>query len=443
MPFFLSHQTALSYSPYNYAIQQLALFAIVYSLKGFSKNAFLLSPSFIAVSYINLNFLIGSIVFNKGLVFNVLKPPYESWGNAHLVLGYFNLANFAIILSFFLVKKFSFSYKTKTICDLRRFSSGFMYLFGIVTVLFFTLVDLKLGFIGGDGSFSEVPKTIGALIIVVTIFKNQNLKKRILLYFLLLLCFSIISWEDKRDAIFLLLPIILLESTKFKLNLGFKKIILFCASVCAILYLIIVMSITRGYGQYDVDNFIDATSYVEDYVTGDYFVHSLMNNLEISYTYLHSNNAVEKILEKPDLKTYGETLIKPIFMFIPRSVMESKPRSIIHHYTNGFSEDYRDEGGSWTISFQSEMFWNFAFFGIFIGILFFYVFNLFYKYIIELVNTDNIINYIPLLYFYKALLILFRGSGMDMFIIFMIITVVIFIVFKIGLRITYDIIKKR
>ena len=443
IPFFLSHENAINYSLYNYAICQLLLFGIVYSLKGFYKNIFIFSPSFIAVTYINLNFLIGSIVFQKGLVFYSLLPTYKNWSHYNLVMAYFNLANLAIILSFFLVRKVSFTSRLKSICDLRKFSSGLIYFASILLIVFFSIFDLKLGFIGGDGSFSEIPKTIGAILIIVNIFKNPNVKKRLFFYFILLFCFSIISWEDKRDAIFLLLPIVIVESTKFKLKISLKKIILTCLSVCSILYLIIVMSITRGYGQYKANGFMEASSYVTDYITSSYFIPAFMNNLEISYTYLHSNNAVEKIIKHPELITYGETVIKPLFMFIPRSVMENKPQSIIHHYTNGFSKEYRDKGGSWTISIQSEMFWNFSYLGIFVGAFFFYIFNMLYRYIIDLIKNNDIINYIPLLYFYEALLILFRGSGIDMFLIFMIISTGIFIAFKFCLRLTHDIIKKR
>ncbi len=443
VPFFLSHDNAISFSCYNYTIYQLLLFSIVYSLKGFYKNVFIFSPSFIAVTYINLNFLIGSIVFQKGLVFKSLLIPYRDWNHSNLVMAYFNVANFVIILSFFLVSKISFKSKLKSICDLRKFSSGFIYFTGIFFIVFFSIFDLKLGFLGGDGSFSEVPKTIGAILLIVNIFKNPNVKKRIPLYFLLLFCFSVISWEDKRDAIFLLLPIILLESTKFKLKINFKKIILTTVSVFLIFYLIIVMSITRGYGGYKANDFIEASGYVTDYITSSFFIPAFMNNLEISYTYLHSNNAIEKIIEHPELKTYGETIIKPIFMFIPRSIMKNKPQSIIHHYTYGFSKEYREKGGSWTISIQSEMFWNFSFFGVLIGAFFFYVFNVIYRHVIELININNIINFIPLLYFYEALLILFRGSGIDMFLIFMIISTGIFITLKFCLRLIYDIIKER
>jgi len=442
-PFFLSHEKAINFSPYNYGICQLLLFGIVYSLKGFSKNVFLFSPSFIAVSYINLNFLLGSFVFQSRLVFNDFNSTYSSWNHANLVMTYFNLANFAIVLSYFLAPKISFFFNLKSLGDLRKFSSGVIYFTGSCIIIIFTIFEFNLDIIGGDGSFSEVPKTLGAILIIVNIFRNPSIKKRIILYFILLLCFSIMSWEDKRDAIFLLLPMLILESTKFKLKINLKKILLILCSVGLVFYLIIVMSIIRGYGQYKVDGFLEANNHVLDYVKGDNFIPSFMNNLEISYTYLHSNNAVEKIIEYPELKTYGGTIIKPLFILIPRNIMPNKPQSIIHHYTNEFSQEYREKGGSWPVSFQSEMFWNFSFFGVFIGAIFFYIFNILYKYTIKLTNVNNIINYIPLLYFYEALLILFRGSGLDMFFVFILISTIIFITLKVSLRVIYVIVKAR
>ena len=59
IPFFLAQNTAIAYSLYNYAIAQFLIFKVLFSLKGDARNSFFLSPSFIAVSYININFLIG------------------------------------------------------------------------------------------------------------------------------------------------------------------------------------------------------------------------------------------------------------------------------------------------------------------------------------------------------------------------------------------------
>ncbi|MBG6131713.1 hypothetical protein IWQ47_002967 [Aquimarina sp. EL_43] len=442
IPFFLGHDIAITFSSYNYLGCLLFLVGIMFSLKGFSRNVFVFSPSFIAVTYINLNFLIGSIVFQRELVFDFLLEPYQKWSNYNLVMGYFNLANYAIIISFFFSSKISLSFKHKLICDLRKFSSGFLFLTGILVIIPFVFFDVNLDFIGGEGSFSDIFRTIGAIILIVNIFSFSSLRKRLLFYFILLFCFSIISWEDKRDAIFLLLPILILESTRFRIKVDFKKVFLISVSTIAVLYLILVMSITRGYGNFKANNFAEASGYVLDYINSKDFIPGFMNNLEISYTYMHSNNAVERIIKEPDLLAYGETIIKPLFIFIPRSIYKNKPRSILHQYTYAFSKEYRNKGGSWTISFQSEMFWNFSFFGIFVGGFFFYVFNIIYRQILKLINNNNIINYIPLLYFYEILLVLFRGSGIDMFLIFVIISSTFFMLLKLNLKLIHGIVRK-
>ncbi|WP_282079815.1 hypothetical protein [Aquimarina algiphila] len=443
IPFFLGHDIAVAFSTYNYIICELFIIGIIFSLKGFSRNIFVFSPSFIAVTYINLNFIIGSFVFQKELVFDFLLEPYEEWSNYNLVMGYFNLANYAIIISFFLTSKTSYSFKHKLLCDLRKFSSGFLVLIGISIIVFFIFFDVNLSFIGGEGSFSDIFRTLGAIILIVEIFRSYNLRKRLLFYFILLLCFSITSWEDKRDAIFLLLPILILESTRFRIKVDLKKVLLIGTSTIAVLYLILVMSITRGYGSFKANNFSEASGYVLDYIASKDFIPGFMNNLEISYTYLHSNNAVERIIKEPDLLAYGETIVKPFFILVPRSIYKNKPKSIIHKYTYAYSKEYREKGGSWTISFQSEMFWNFSFFGIIVGGFFFYVFNIFYRQIIKLINNNNIINYIPLLYFYEMLLVLFRGSGIDMFLIFMIISSAFFMLLKLNLKIIHDFSRKK
>ncbi|WP_282088017.1 hypothetical protein [Aquimarina algiphila] len=435
VPLFLSHSFALSYSFYNYATIQILIFGILFCLKEEKRNIFLLSPSFIAVSYINLNFLFGSIVFKQGLVFDYVLIPYQSWENYGLVIGYFNLINFAIIASFFLSRQIKFFSRFKLICDFKKYSNGVLILIGLTIVLAFSYFDLSLDFLGGDGDFSIIPKTLGILIIIVCFSRFPSLTKRLIGYLIIIAFFSAISWENKRNSIFLLLPILLLESRNFKVKLNLKKVALLSFSILLLLQLILAMSIFRGYGGYKPKSFLEANGYVFDYIQSKEFIPAFMNNLEISYTYFHSNNAIQTILKDPEKITYGETLIKPFFIFIPRRMVSFKPRSIIHHYTITVSSNYRSKGGSWPISFQSEMFWNFHFFGIFVGFLFFIILNSVYLNIRSLIVDGDIINFIPLLYFYQTTLVLFRGSGLDMFTVFIILATVFSVFIKLTTKI--------
>lgn len=434
IPFWLNHDQAIRYSPYNYLIAQLLLFSMLGSISKSARNTFLLSPSFIAVSYININFFVGSIVFMNGLVFGMWHIPYLGWKHVNLSMAYFNLANFLIVISFFLAKRIKLS-RERLLYDVRRVGKGWLIAMGIVLIVVFSIVELDLSLLGGQGSFSILPKSLGAIIIFVVFFRDFKLVHRIMCYAGVILLFAIASFEDKRDAIFLLLPILLLESTRYPFNLNFGRALLFISGVAFLGYLIIVMSILRGYGSYRPKGFLDATSYVTDYVKSADFVPSYMNNLEISFTYFHSNNAIEYIIDDPEKLSYGQTIVKPLFILFPRNIFSRKPESIIELYTSSFSREMRKMGVSWVISFQSELFWNFHFFGALVGAAFFLFFNSAYLGIVQLIKEDEIINYVPLLYIYQQALVLYRGSGLDQYLIDIVLSFAIFAVIKIVLRI--------
>ncbi len=435
--FFFTHNQAVNFSTYNYAIAQLLLLSVFFSIDKDKRNIFLLSPSFVAVSYVNVNFLFGSIAFKEEVVFSHLLSIYYQWDNYEVVMAYYNLANVFIIISFFFSSRLKIPFKFKQICDLRKRPKIILKCLALLLIIIPTYIELDLSLLGGAGSFSNIPMAVGAIILIVCIFQENKLSKRILYYTLIIVFFCMVSWEDKKDAIFLLLPIFLLEFIKFKLNIKLKQIFILCFIVLLGLYLVIIMSIMRGYGEYKVKSNLEASSHVLDYIKSGYFLPSVMNNLEISYVYAHSNNAIVTASKNPDRLVYGETFLKPFFIFVPREYFAVKPHDIIHYYTASVSEKYRETGGSWPVCFQAEMFWNFHFFGVFSGLLFFVVLNSLYLTIIPLIKEGNIINYIPSLYYYQCLLVLFRGCGLSMFLVFIFLTFLIFISVKFIMKLLY------
>ncbi len=430
--FFLNHEQAIGFSVYNYALFQFLILAIILSLSPKKRIVFFLSPSFLAASYVTINFFIGSIIFNKGLVDEFLLIPYQqSWKSYQFIMAYFNFINTFIIAIFFVSKKIKIPFQIKLLKDLRRYPPAFLKVVAVILIVLFSQIELKLDFLGAQGSLSPIPISIGAILLLVLFSKNPKLWKRIFWYILLISGLALISWEDKRNAIFLILPILLLESKNIYLTLSLKKIFMVGTFTFIMLYLILIMSIRRGYGEYEVKNIWQANNYILDYIKSENFVSNFMQNLEISYVYFFSNDAIEKILKNPKHITYGSTIIKPLFVFIPRKYFSKKPESIIHHYTSTVSKKYRQLGGSWVISIQSELFWNFHFLGIFAAIPLFFFFNCIYMNILYLVNRNNIINFIPLLYCYKLFLILFRGSGLDLFFVLFTLSIILFFALKI------------
>ncbi len=422
IPFFLDNKTAFDYEFYNYCILQIILFALAISLKekGFR---FILSPSVIAISYINLNFMFGSYLFSNDLVFTKLLPDYKNWNFFSLRIGYFNLINLIILLCYFI--KIDFKSKKYLIADLKKINYKIIF---FVTILFF-IISLFFEY-----EFSIVAKSLLAICIFIIVYERINFKKRIFIYLFVILLFSLFSTESKREAIFLLLPIILLETSRLKFKFSFKKTFYSFIGFSFVIYLILVMSILRGYGGFKSTNFLDASKNVVNYIKMEAFIPSIANNLEISSTYLHSNNVIEYINKDKMSLLYGETMIKPFFIFIPRSAYKDKPKSAIDHYTSTFDSAFREKGGSYPVSVQSEFYLNFGWFAIILIIPFMLLYNVVYKNIFKLIKNRNILNYAYLLYTYELYLVLVRGSGLDIFLVYFFILITLFLFYKIILR---------
>src|SRR5690606_15480936 len=131
--------------------------------------------------------------------------------------------------------------------------------------------------------------------------------------------------------------------------------------------------------------------------------------------YVHSNQ-VEL--------TYGSTFLKFFFLPLPRSIFPYKPDSMIDIYTKKFMPEFRAEGGSYPIIIYSEVFWNFHILGLFFLYFIFRVLNNFYIKLIENVNR-NVINVktIFLLFMYVTLIQFVRGSGLEIWLLYGILTI--------------------
>ena len=72
--------------------------------------------------------------------------------------------------------------------------------------------------------------------------------------------------RSKREAIFLILPILVLELTHYKnLVINLRTVTVGLLLSVVVMLLIIAMSITRGYGNFEVDSVIEASGYIFQY----------------------------------------------------------------------------------------------------------------------------------------------------------------------------------
>ena len=79
-----------------------------------------------------------------------------------------------------------------------------------IAAAFFFVFPLNLGFIGGSGTLSYTPLAI--FVTVASYFlAYKKVKLRVALYVVMLAGLALISVYNKRDAVFIILPIFLLE----------------------------------------------------------------------------------------------------------------------------------------------------------------------------------------------------------------------------------------
>jgi hypothetical protein len=400
-------------------IQISSFFVYIYKFKSI---LLFLTPINLFLFYNSISFFFGSFAFANDIVLNLNDlNKFKDW-------EYLNYSSFYYLLSHLLL----FNIDTKFYETYNKYANkikgnnmkiyygntSIFILFIIIAYIF----PINLSFLGGYGSTSYFITSLLYLYVIYYVSSTKN-KYRIFIYVLLLLIGSIFSYSSKREIIFFVIPIIFCEVVFNKIILNFKIISKLIFLFFFLITLIIVMSIMRGYGSYIDDNesLISAFFLVSKYINDPQFFKFLFNNLEFNYTFYHSFQSIEYVIQNPDLLTYGSTLIKVLFIFFPRSIFGFKPDSIIAQYTSFHNIEFRDVGGSFPINLISEFFWNFSFFGIvFVIILGFIITKVF---IFFLKNFGPNFLTISLLFIYTNLLMFYRGSGLDLYVVYIILFV--------------------
>jgi hypothetical protein len=396
----------------SYLLYGLQLIGLMLFLLDKNSFIYILNPISISLLYVLFSFMLGSWAFSNDLVYsasNLIKA--KNWiyfkESTTLVL----IFNFTLFILLVKLKHIEIVTLKDRYILIERAK---ILLFSTLCVTFpFLFIEIDLSIVGGSGGISIIPKSILCLVFIFYCAVNK-FRFRYLLYLLILLLFAMFSSEDKRDAIFLIFPIILLEAIFNDFKITFKNLIWIGVLGLFLFSLIVLMSITRGYGSYETTSFVESLQYFFLYINSDFFLISFLNNIEVNYTYFHTLQAIEYIFTDSDLMTYGTTLIKFIFLLLPRSVFTFKPDSFIDTYTNVFDSAFREIGGSWPPNFYAELFWNFHYLSIVTLPLIYYLFHVTYINCIRNITSVIYSKSIVCVYFVYLFLSFIRGSGFDL-----------------------------
>ena len=383
---------------------------------------FLFSPLMLLIFYINISLFVGGWAFNSGYILSsYFIERYSEWNNMNMAT-FFLLTSISIIYyvdSLYRSSNKGFILQKKT---LNKIPALYAFIFFIIALIVYKM-PLNLDAFGASGGFNQIFLLTGFFIVVSALVSNSGsipITIRVLVYVLLFYILIGISINSKREAIFAIFPIIFLEFYIRNIKYNLSNIFLIVFIAIFIMVVIGYMSILRGYGSFELNGGLQDLVLLSNYFYSDTFVSSFMDNMEFSFFYFNTYNSIELILNNPDLMTWGSTLIKPLFILIPRDMVTFKPDSMINIYTNMANPYFASVGGSWPINIISEFFWNFHFLSfVFILIFSIIVIRVYYSYLTSLTNMKGGMIAFSLLV-YMVFIMLIRGSGFDLFLIYII-----------------------
>ncbi|CAA0120745.1 Uncharacterised protein [BD1-7 clade bacterium] len=411
VPLIFEADVVKSFSYVLFFLHAVVSFFLLYP-RGNTKIFF--SPLAITIFYVDLSFALGAYAYHHGIVLMHTDNyvDYLAWTNTGYTTFYMLMCGNVLL---FLAGTW-----TPSSFDYRHDVEKKVLAFALVSLcyslpFFFMPLDASLFGGGSGGNLAVIPKSITALMFIYYLAYFRK-KLRFPFYFLILIVFAISSAHSKREAIFLVFPILLLEALFNGLVLNFRSLVVGGVVFLLCVLLIIAMSIVRGYGGFsEVDGLFSALPHVAEYVISPLFLASFFNNIEVNYTYFHSMQALEYICDDSELLSYGSTIFKALFVFIPRAIWEGKPLSMISLYTGFHDPAFRASGGSYPVNLYSEAFWNFRIAGLaYILVVGLAVMTLYKKFIEALYSAD--LRVLPwALYVYMNFLTYVRGSGLDQY----------------------------
>jgi hypothetical protein len=380
---------------------------------------YLLTPASLVFFYITLSMALGSWGFKNGYV--ALEKDlieFKAWQHTHISIM-ITMVCMTVIMAIERRAQARYTpFRRETYP--KSGSLNLLVATAVLTPFFFLPLDLES--IGGNGDLAILPRTLLAIVAITSCQHLSSRSGRWVIYCAMIFIFATFSIEDKREAIFLIFPILYLEFHRSRYRLGSGMLAKLVVLAVFLLILIITMSVARGYGGFGEFNTLsDAIPFVLPYVLGDEFLPDLLANIEVNYFFFHGLNSIEHILEDPRHLSLGTTLIKPLLVFFPRSLNSWKPDSIIGLYTSIHDPAIRAIGGSWPINVVSEFFWNFHMAAPVAAAALAAVLGKLQLVLLNEANRANVFRYAFFLFCYMQTITLARGSGFDQYLVYVLI----------------------
>ena len=367
-----------------------------------------LQPSVFGINYILISMALGALTFVSG---NVILPRMIS-ESSRWTRGPMPIAFIAALVAVVIVTS---DYGEKGAAWLVPGPNPLK----ILTLL---LATLGTAIFGTMTNFSFVGETTAGMFMlyILHVIGLRNGKIRLLFYLAAILPLTVLFAHDKRNAMFLIVPITFLELiVRDWRYITVKLAVRFLIVVPAVAGLVLVATVLRTPGPGGISSIGETLSAVGTHTAGRYFLGYASLNFELAYTYFHTFNAINYLLADRLPTLLGSTYLKPLFILIPRELLEWKPWGASYVYALRFDRAYRLAGGSWAVSMIGEAFLNFRIVGAVVLPFVLRAFDGVFSRWVLVREKANFVSAVAALYFPVAFMNYARGSGLELFVIMM------------------------
>lgn len=357
---------------YVYGAQFLVLTSlIVAKLRFFS---FLFLPSLVCFLFLSLSFSLGAYVVSHELGFVIVRHIQQ----LELIDSY-RFIQVYLLISLFLLYLISNDALTKyqprvSSLEIKQYLLGRL---SISRCIFIVLCIGSIGLIGLLGLRLGFGFQLGFLALTLYSLAPFSSKVRCFLYSATVLTFLATNFHSKREVILVLMAVTFWEAflRKSLFRIKLSHVSLYTVFILLIFGLVIVASVLRGYGGFDEQGMVAAIQFVPKYISSDVFIDSLVDNFELGHTYPTSVLMLDYVNKGVIPLQFGLTIIKPLFLLIPRDIGLFKPESALQLFSKQHDPAFYSEGGSLPVSIVSDLYLNFAVGGVLFLVLLFIIVN--------------------------------------------------------------------
>jgi len=425
----LPNQLLAEHSYVLYGIQFFTLIPYLLSKTGELKNLFI--PTFFVLVYFLVNLALGSWLvprdygWDKRFTETVLSVDHYN-----IIVPFLMASNLVLfLLTRSTLRRLTTVDQSLQMEEIQAHSGNYPEWYSLAKApLYFGLFYL----VSAIEAFNVFSFQLAILVVHLTEPALRRRSYRFAVFGIYLLVMLSFSFENKREIAMTLFLLIFLEAYFSRAKLRFRPADLATYVGAGMLFfmLILAASILRGYGDFEVKSAMQAVTLIPKYISSDLFIDGITDNLELNYCYGTTITSMDHGLRGLFDFQYGASLVKWVFLPIPRDALDYKPMSMMQLFTSEYLPEWWRSGGSLPVMFAADMFLNFHIFGLFPFALVWWGFNEMFVRIHTVAFRS--VAYFSCIFLVITVLMFARGSGFELWLMYYLFGLPLLVIFRLA-----------